>query len=93
MQYIIIKAKDIPNYRAEFNNIATCNDIVINCAHIVCMESYELKEKEKGKGIPNGAIVLYTSNGKRIVINDDLHIETNWDLIMCYHKKSTRIEL
>ena len=88
MIYIIVKAKDIPYWETEYDGIATCGDIIINCDYITQMESFE----DKGEN-PHSRLVLRMLNGKKFIISDNIPIETNWDLIMCYHKKSTRIEL
>lgn len=88
MTYIIVKAKDIPSWETEFDEIATCGDIIINCAQIVRMESFEDKSEN-----PHSYLVLRMSYGKQFIIPDELPIETNWDLIMRYHRKSTRIVL
>lgn len=88
MIYIIVKAKDIPGWKTEFDSIATCGDIIINCDYIKRMESFEGKGED-----PHSCLVLHMLDGNKFIIRDTIPIETNWDLIMCYHKKSIRIEL
>lgn len=90
MTYIIVKAKDIPNWKTEYDEFATCGDIIINCDLIVRMESYINKDK---RTYPYDNLVLHMLDGKRFILSERIPIETNWDLIMSYHKKSTRIEL
>lgn len=88
MKYIIVKAKDLLYWQTEYDEVATCGDIIINCDYITRMESFE----ERGDN-PRTLLVLHMLNGIKFTIQDNIPIETNWDLIMCYHKKSTRIEL
>lgn len=90
MTYIIIKAKDILSFTSEYDSVAICGDIIINCDFITRIESYENKEKDI---YPYDNLVLYMLDGTRFILSENIPIETNWDLIMCYHKKSTRIEL
>lgn len=95
MTYIIVKAKDIPSWKTEYDEVATCEDIIINCDYITRMESFTNRPINFiGTGEnPHSFLVLHMLDGKKFGIPDTTPIETNWDLIMCYHKKSTRIEL
>ena len=92
MEYIIIKAKDIRGgYKRPYDTVAICGDIIINCAHIKRIESYINKNPLERPDF--SVLVLYMADGVKYNIDDDMQIETNWDLIMCYHRKSKRIEL
>lgn len=91
MEYIIIKAKDIKHYSTPYDSVAICESIIINCAQIERIETFINRFPENDTNFH--VLVLHMTNGDVINIPDDMLIETNWDLIMCYHKKSTRIEL
>lgn len=91
MKYIIVQAKDIlGGYHTPYDDVAICNSIIINCDNIIRIETFSNKDK---LNYTYDVIVLHTLDGNKFTIPDYIPIETNWDLIMCYHKKSTRIEL
>lgn len=79
-----MKRKDIVGpVTTEFDSVAQLEEMVINCDHIVRIDSFILTDEEnKGKH----ALVLRMSNKTRVIINEDTIIETNSDVIKYYHK-------